>query len=683
MKIKMLICILCLAGGFINKVEAQKEPYLKYPHAEISNDEVSLTVFLPDNKKGFYRGTHFDWSGLVAKLNYKKQAYFEGNNTKQKSKTITNIFGPLEASMSGGLGFKDADSDGKFIRLGVGVLQKGKASVYEANNSSYKILDHGTWNIEKGQDWISFTHSLSSDFGYAYSYTKTIRLNKQSFIIAHELENTGTKALNSGLEIAYLLEKTPLKIIYPFKLQIENSASEHLKIGGNEIQITEPFPESELSLDLKGFETISPNNKVTFENSKSGAGVTVSSNQSLSRSLVEVNTNAISTKQFINISVPVNDKKTWTTNYFLYNTNAVQKKVKYEITKVDIEPEVFTIMKDKWNDEFKHVTYPEQVLDRVVEVHPGESIQSAMDAVSTAGGGVVVLKKGIHYLEDTLIPRSKITLVGERQAETIIMQGPNMMVSGINVEPEQQVTDFIIKDVIIQGTRQGKANGIRMSGKNGSRHNRILFQNITVRDWSAQGVHLKRTDNIIMDHCDFQYNGSGGGLYHNVYFLYNKYILQSDCDMSNPIMGKGNKYTSCEFVLAQRCKIRDANGNGIQADHEEAGYIFLHKFDISGCGRVALWFPCEDYYDKYNYTENPKYAPQNIILNRCNVVDNTWGAMWRSVNNSYVINCSFDNKNVDMGLLNCDVTMEQSTFLKGNETYKSVNDWPGDVKLLW
>jgi hypothetical protein len=96
-----------------------------------------------------------------------------------------------------------------------------------------------------------------------------------------------------------------------------------------------------------------------------------------------------------------------------------------------------------------------------------------------------------------------------------------------------------------------------------------------------------------------------------------------------------------------------------------------------------LWFPCEHYYDKYTYTEDAKYAPQKVILNRCEIVNNTWGAMWRAVNDSYVINCTFAKKKIDMGLLKCDVTMENSTFNKGNEMYTDVKQWPSDVKLLW
>lgn len=252
-----------------------------------------------------------------------------------------------------------------------------------------------------------------------------------------------------------------------------------------------------------------------------------------------------------------------------------------------------------------------------------------------------------------------------------------------NAEAKPTITDVVIKDLSLKGARRGKVNGILIRGRNEDRHKRIMFQNIDVTDWSAQGVHIKRTNHIIMDKCNFQYNGSSGGLYHNCYFLYNKYILQSDLDMSFPLKGKGCKYTSCEYVLAQRCTIKDTKTNGIQADHEEAGYIFFHKYHISGCARVALWFPCEDYYDKFTYKEDPKYAPQKVILNRCTVVDNTWGAMWRAVNDSYVINSHFDNVVLDMGLLKCDVKMENSTFAKGNGIYTDIDQWPEDVKILW
>ncbi|MDE5419075.1 glycoside hydrolase family 55 protein [Labilibaculum sp. DW002] len=356
---------------------------------------------------------------------------------------------------------------------------------------------------------------------------------------------------------------------------------------------------------------------------------------------------------------------------------------KSAFTKVTIESEVDSIMTAKWGNDFKHADYPQQWLDNVIAVEPNEAIQAAIDKASEAGGGIVFLKEGVHILDSTITLKSNVTILGEGRDKTIIQQGVKLDEAAFNVEAKPTITDVLIKDLTLKGTRSGKVNGILIRGRNENRHKRFMLQNIDVTDWSAQGVHIKRTNHIIMDNCNFQFNGSHGGLYHNCYFLYNKYILQSDLDMSFPLKGKGCKYTSCEFVLAQRCTIKDTKTNGIQADHEEAGYVFFHKYHISGCERVALWFPCEDYYDKFTYKEDPKYAPQKIILNRCEVVNNTWGAMWRAVNDSYVINSHFSNKKIDMGLLKCNVQMEKSIFEKGNKNYTDVKQWPEDVKILW
>jgi hypothetical protein len=685
-RITILIIWVCITG--VN-AHAQKLDYSEYPSATISNEAVSMKLFLPDNTKGFYRATRFDWSGVIGSVKYKDHEYFGAWKDSHNPLLPADIVGPAESSTEGGLGYKEAAPGEGFIRLGVGVVEKGTEVKYDYHIKTYKILDHGKWQIDKGDDWITFTHTINSDFGYGYVYEKTVKLTDNGFNIEHKLQNTGDKKIefdqynHNFFVIDNQITGPSIKVKYPFKVKSTSDTKELAKVGGNSIQFNKDFEKGEsVFVEVEGYQPTALFNKFCIENFKTGAGVTVSIDQPITKAQFWTNGKTLCPENSIQIAVDPNKEQKWTSKYVLFEAHS-GKQVDYAYSKVEIEPEVFIIMQEKWNDEFKHVTYPEQFLDNVIEVNPGESIQKAMDAASNAGGGVVLLKKGIHYLDTTLIPRSKVTLVGERRVETVIMQGTEMTISGINLEPEPQVTDFIIKDLILQGTRTGQANGIRMSGKNGSRHNRIMLQNVTVRDWSAQGVHMKRTDNIVMDNCDFQYNGSGGSLFHNVYFLYNKYILQSDCNMSNPILGKGNKYTSCEFVLAQRCEIRDANLNGIQADHEEAAYLFFHKFNISECGNVALWFPCEDYYDKYNYTENPKYAPQKVIINRCEIVNNGYGAMWRKVGDSYIINSTFDNKETDMVLYKCGVTMENSTFKKGNKKLTDIDQWPQDVSTLW
>ncbi|HUX59333.1 MAG TPA: glycosyl hydrolase family 28-related protein [Bacteroidales bacterium] len=689
MRIRIVLTVISLMCFSLNKVNAQKADFSKYPSTVISNNEVSMKLYLPDAKKGIYRATRFDWSGLIGSVQYKGHEYFGPWNDSHDPLRAADVVGPAESSKDGGLGYDEALPGGKFIRLGVGIIQKGDEPQYDQHIETYKILDHGKWKIDKGDDWITFTHTIKSDFGYSYVYEKTVRLNEKGFHIEHRLQNTGEKKIeidqynHNFFVIDNQISGPSFKVKYPFGVKTTNDTKGLVKVAGLDIEFLKDFEKGEsVFVELEGFKPSVLHNKFSIENTKTGAGVLVSIDQPITRAQFWAKNTTLCPEHFIQLSIEPNKEQTWTSKYILFESKPA-KQVDYSYSKVEIEPEVLSIIEEKWKDEFKHVEYPQQFLDKVIIVNPGDDIQSAIDEAHASGGGVVALKEGTYILKSTLTLKSKVTIIGAGKAQTVLLQGPEMKGTCFSAGAEPQVTDVVIKDMTLRGTRTGNANGILMTGRNESRHTRIMLQNITVADWSQHGIHIKRTDNIIMDKCDIQYNGSAGGLYHNVYFLYNKYLLQSDCDMSFPVKGKGNKYTSFEYVIAQRCTIRDCKGNGIQADHEEAGYFFFHKYNISGCGNAAFWFPCEHYYDKYNYTEDPKYAPQNVIINRCEIIDNAYGAMWRKVGGAYIINSTFDSEQSDMVLYKCGVTMENSKFLKGNEEYTDIDQWPQDVSPLW
>lgn len=689
MNIRIMLLIIGMCFFEIN-IQAQEIDFSKYPSTIISNGDVSMKVFLPDEKKGVYRSTRFDWSGHIGSVKYKGHEYFGQWKDTHDPLAPAHGLGPVEASNSAGLGYDEALPGEGFIRLGVGIIEKGNEPEYDFHIETYKILDHGKWKIDQGDDWITFKHVIKSDFGYAYVYEKTLRLNEKGFHIEHRLQNTGKKQIeldqyNHNFFMIDNQNSGPsLKVRYPFKVKTSSDTKGLAEVNGNSITFNKEIEKgNNVFVDLEGFKESPLNNKFTILNMSTGAGVTVSVDQPITKAQFWAKNTTLCPEHFIQLSIPSGKEKTWTSKYILYQAHQDVAPTDFKYTKVVVEPEALSIIEEKWQDKFKHVEYPKQWLDKVITVEPGDDIQSAIDAANDLGGGVVYLKAGTHILKSTLTLKSNVTILGEGKGQTVLMQGTDMEGAGFNADDVPQITDVVIKDLSLKGTRMGNANGILMRGRNESRHTRIMLQNITVTDWSHHGVHIKRTNNIIMDKCEIQYNGSSGGLHHNVYFLYNKYLLQSDCDMSFPVKGKGNKYTSFEHVIAQRITIRGCKGNGIQADHEEAGYFFFHKYKISESGRAAMWFPCENYYDKYNYTESTKYAPQNVILNRCEIIDNAYGAMWRNVNGAYVINSTFDNKKMDMALFKCDVTTENSEFLKGIEEYDDIDDWPQGVNTLW
>src|SRR5581483_6171335 len=96
------------------------------PQAEISNDSLHLAVYLPDAQHGYYRGSRFDWSGVIAQLEFAGHSYFGVWFPKYDATLHDSITGPVEEfrADNAALGFVEAKPGGLFIKIGVGMLRK-------------------------------------------------------------------------------------------------------------------------------------------------------------------------------------------------------------------------------------------------------------------------------------------------------------------------------------------------------------------------------------------------------------------------------------------------------------------------------------------------------------------------------------------------------------------------------
>ncbi len=153
-----------------------------------------MKVYLPDPEKGIYRATRYDWSGVIGSLRYKDHEYF--GFWKEVYDPEVGMVGPADTYKTAGLGYDEAEPGDKFIRIGVGFIEKEDEPAYDYHNT-YNLVDPGKWIIDQGEDWISFTHIISGDFGYGYIYKKTIRLKKDGFEMEHRLQNTGSKTIET------------------------------------------------------------------------------------------------------------------------------------------------------------------------------------------------------------------------------------------------------------------------------------------------------------------------------------------------------------------------------------------------------------------------------------------------------------------------------------------------------
>lgn len=170
------------------------------PSAEISNGVVTAKLYLPDAKDGYYRGTRFDWSGQVYSLRTLGHEFFGQWFDKDKYDPNLHdaIMGPVEAFHTGdsSLGYEETPVGGTFYRIGVGALKRPDDTKFQAFRK-YEVIDPGKWTVTAGRDSIQFVQNLSGPHGYAWRYTKTIRLveDKPEMAIEHSLRNTGTKPI--------------------------------------------------------------------------------------------------------------------------------------------------------------------------------------------------------------------------------------------------------------------------------------------------------------------------------------------------------------------------------------------------------------------------------------------------------------------------------------------------------
>src|SRR3974390_1385130 len=71
-------CRLLLWLALLSTVAAaQPTPDLsQFPAANLRSKELEASFYLPDAQKGYYRGTRFDWSGLISRVEYLGHSFF-------------------------------------------------------------------------------------------------------------------------------------------------------------------------------------------------------------------------------------------------------------------------------------------------------------------------------------------------------------------------------------------------------------------------------------------------------------------------------------------------------------------------------------------------------------------------------------------------------------------------------
>ena len=310
------------------------------PQAEIANSLLKVKLYLPDSANGFYRGTRFDWGGVVGDLEYAGHSYY-GNWFTQTDPKVSDfiyqdseivagpcsaITGPVEEF--GVLGYEQAKPGETFLKIGVGVLRKPDEAPYTAYRL-YEIVNGGKWNIKKTKNAVEFTqelHDESSGYGYVYHKKLSLVGGRAEMVIEHSLKNAGSRAIDTNVydHNFLVLDKRPteagITISFPFTITNGPPADKELaEFRKNQIVFLKTLTgQDRVYTPIEGFSHSPDDYKIRIENVAAKAGMTISGDRPLAKMSLWSIRSVLAVEPFIDISVAPGSQTTWNYHYEYY-----------------------------------------------------------------------------------------------------------------------------------------------------------------------------------------------------------------------------------------------------------------------------------------------------------------------------------------------------------------------------
>jgi hypothetical protein len=298
----------------------------EFPQAEISNGLLHARLYLPDAENGYYRGTRFDWSGVMPSLEYQGHS-FCGQWFPEYEPTLNDaIMGPVESFSP--LGYKEAVPGSGFVQIGVGTLARTDASPYSPFKY-YQVLNAGTWQVKKSAAAIEFRHRLT-DTAYSYDYTKKVALVKgrPELTLTHQLKNTGQRTIETDVYdhnffLPDSLTTGPgfvLKFPFPLTADETRGLNDLSAIQGDSIVMLRQLTGKEsVYAVLHGYGDQAADYDIRVENHITGTGIRIRSDRPLSRLVYWGSVKALCPEPYIHIKVQPGDSFSWTLRYEFYN----------------------------------------------------------------------------------------------------------------------------------------------------------------------------------------------------------------------------------------------------------------------------------------------------------------------------------------------------------------------------
>ena len=317
--------IVSLAFGLLISMSALRAD--EYPSHVLKSDPLTVKVYLPDAQKGFYRGTRFDWAGVFT-VEFGKHKIFGPWKDKHDPANNDDIVGPCEefgSGFSGPLNYKEAKVGERFLKIGVGTLEKPKEEKYRFFNN-YKIAETGAWKVDTADGKITLEQSIKTDFGYGYKYSKTILLNGVELRILHVLENTGTKAIvtdcynHNFFNVDGDAIGKNYRLDFPFEpkdISTEKNSKPEAKWSQKSLTFSDDLDKGQIYFELGGFDAKpgSQDAAVTMKHLPSGVSVRATGDKPPSRFNVWGIKTTLCPEPFVQLDIEPGKKAVWSWKY--------------------------------------------------------------------------------------------------------------------------------------------------------------------------------------------------------------------------------------------------------------------------------------------------------------------------------------------------------------------------------
>jgi hypothetical protein len=330
------LCLAALAAGHVCGAAGAADAG-DFPHLRIRNDLARLKLYLPAGGKGYYVGSRFDYSGVVARAEHKGHTFF-GPWQKRDPKTHDHIMGTAEEfSMFHPPGFDEVQAGGVFYKIGVGELAR-KETVRKNKQTgkqepepygfqrNHRIARFGTWEVKHGKDWVQFVQEFQGRRDWGWHYTKRVALVKGAamFTISRRLENTGRKAIDTTHYCHHftIIDDVPIgpdyRISLPFEARAKELKGTAAEVRDRQIVFTRPLgPGQTVWIDLGGMRGAAFDNACVIENRKTGASLKITGDRPVVMYRFWSAHRAACPEPFVAVKLRPGQSMTWSNTYTL------------------------------------------------------------------------------------------------------------------------------------------------------------------------------------------------------------------------------------------------------------------------------------------------------------------------------------------------------------------------------